>query len=72
MRPRSYVENLLLRKLDEYLLKSLDENINYVQGFSEKDISGKYIFLKDKIHLNEYGHSFYANMLYKKISSFIS
>jgi hypothetical protein len=67
MRPRSSVENLLLRKLDKYLAKNVKGNITYVQGFYNSDETGNYIFLNDKIHMNESGHRLYANLLYEEI-----
>jgi len=70
MRPRSIVENLLLYNLDKYLGKSLNKNIVYIHSFNNKDDSGKFIFLNDKIHLNENGHRFYANLLYHSIINY--
>jgi hypothetical protein len=67
MRPRSIVENTLLKNLGKYLYKHAKNDLIYIHGFYNRDNSGDYIFLEDKIHLNESGHSFYANLLYKDI-----
>lgn len=69
LRPRSKIENLLLKSLDKFLMKSQDKDIEYLQGLFEKDDSDNFIFLEDKIHLNVYGHRLYANLLYRKLSN---
>jgi hypothetical protein len=67
MRPRSFVENTLLKNLENYLTRHLRKDLIYIHGFYNRDNSGNYIFLEDKIHLNESGHSLYAELLYKDI-----
>lgn len=68
MRPRSIMENILLKKLGKFLSKNTPGNIIYINGLYEKDNTGNYIFSKDKIHLNEYGHLLFANLLYKSFT----
>jgi hypothetical protein len=62
------MENVLLKKLGKYLTERTPENIIYINGLFKKDNTGNYIFSKDKIHLNEYGHLLFANLLYKSFT----
>lgn len=68
MRPRSFLENTLLKNLGKYIAKSIDKETGYVPGFFRKDNSGNFIFLEDKIHLNEFGHQYFANLIYGKLN----
>lgn len=65
-RPRSALENGLLRKFGKRCRQfSLKNDIEYVDCFGEYDLPGdNYIFIRDKIHLNTYGHKWIAEKLY--------
>jgi len=65
-RPRSALENMLLRKFaDKCGLFCLKNDIEYVDCFGEYDLPGKnYIFYEDKIHLNAFGHKWIAGKLF--------
>lgn len=71
-RPRSVIENMLLRKFAKRCGKFCIQNeIEYVDCFGEYDIDGEnYIFFKDKIHLNADGHTWIAEKLYPVLKKY--
>jgi len=65
-RPCSTLENALLRKFAHMCRQfCLKNNIEYVDCFGKYDLPGKnYIFFKDKIHINAFGHKWIAGKLF--------
>ena len=72
-RPRSCIEDHLLKKLDKALSKEYSKSdIIYIPCFGHTDDSGEYIFLEDNIHLSPAGHKKFAQLLYSEIKNLLA
>jgi len=63
-RPRSSIENRILKVLDEKLHAYLaGRNINYIEFWGTKDKDGNSLFMDDGLHVSKVGHIRIANLI---------
>lgn len=71
-RPKTFFENRIAKYINtEFILYNKNNDINYLDCFTQFDTNGNYIFFK-KMFVNQYGHDVIGKKIAEKILKIIS